>query len=68
MEWNEFNADNDGNKYYPVRFVKTNIHCPKCGVFVNFDSQVVLTSYPAKYMYMCPMCGWSGTSFKSWRR
>lgn len=47
--------------------VQTDIKCPKCGRKIYLNSTLVLTSYPAKYLYWCS-CGWEGTAPLRWMR
>lgn len=33
------------------------IICDKCGTKMSFNDRIMLTSYPPKYKYSCPLCG-----------
>lgn len=55
MEWNDFQPNFDDSCYE-----ETNIKCPKCAALLKRYTRTVLTTYPAKYRYDCPECGWSG--------
>lgn len=34
--------------------------CPKCGEVVKVNTDIVLTSYPPQYHWVCPKCGKTG--------
>ena len=36
------------------------IRCPDCGEIVKVNTDIVLTSYPPKYHWVCPKCGKTG--------
>ena len=55
VEWNEFNPEYS----IPNNLEPTNIKCPKCGELIFKRTDIVLTSYPPKYIYTCKHCGWS---------
>ena len=38
----------------------TNILCPKCGEKLYKLTNLVYTSYPPKYRYICEKCNWEG--------
>lgn len=65
ISWEEFNTNplNRVNTKYQV----TNIKCPHCDTLLYMDTSVVLTSYPAQYIYICPNCNWRGTSYNAWK-
>lgn len=64
MTWDDFNKEELNIR---TGLVKTDISCPDCGRSIYWDSTIVLTSYPVKYSYVCPKCGWAGTSYKRYR-
>ena len=41
---------------------QVNVKCPICGKLIYRRTDIVLTTYPAKYQYECE-CGWRGTAF-----
>lgn len=65
MKWDEF--DNANVSVATNGQVQTDIECPVCGKKILWDSRVVLTSLPPKYCYWCP-CGWSGNSYRQWKK
>ena len=55
MTWDQFlnvklNSESTGQ-------VQTDIECPGCGRHIYLNKNIILTSYPCKYMYWCS-CGW----------
>ena len=63
MKWEDFlNRDisNDNNGQ-----MLTDIECPKCGRRIYYDSTIILTTYPDKYVYWCS-CGWKGFAHDWW--
>lgn len=42
--------------YKPVEPIK----CPDCGEIVKVNTDIVLTSYPPQYHWVCPKCGKTG--------
>lgn len=65
MTWDEFLNENVESALNGQE--KTDILCPKCGRRIYLDKTVVLTSYPAKYIYWCS-CGWRNSAPKMWRK
>ena len=61
MAWDEFISDGSFKTELDGQIL-TDIEGPKCGRRVDYDSTVVLTSYPPQYSYWCK-CGWHGTSY-----
>ena len=45
--------------------VRTNIECPRCGKNLFQRTDIVLTIYPAQYVYECE-CGFVGYSHAKW--
>ena len=41
------------------KYELTNIECPKCQEKLYRRTDVVFTSYPPKYKYVCKKCGWA---------
>lgn len=60
--WDDFNIQRSNISNGQIL---TDIHCPKCGCCIYFDSTKVLTTYPAQYSYWCS-CGWAGYSTRWW--
>lgn len=61
IDWNDFmsgisqfNNNNLNSKEI------TNILCPKCGEKLYKLTNLVYTSYPPKYRYVCEKCNWEG--------
>lgn len=48
-------------KKVEVQVFEERLYCDKCGEKMNHTG-AVLCSYPPKYPYECPSCGWSTTS------
>ena len=61
MTWEEFK--NLKFTYETTNYKKTQIECPKCGAPLFMRTDVVLTTYPVQYQYVCKECGWVGHSF-----
>ena len=47
---------------YPEYIEKHLLYCDKCGALMYRDN-VTLTTWPAQYIYFCPDCGHTETSF-----
>ena len=55
MTWDQFlNVKPDSES---TGQVQTDIECPACGRHIYLNKNIILTSYPCKYMYWCS-CGW----------
>lgn len=39
--------------------------CKECGARIESDTNICLTSYPARYYYQCKECGYRGISVLS---
>lgn len=60
MDWNEYqklmsqlNSE-----------IKVDVKCPECGKYTIFKkTDIVLTSYPPKYYYICKNCDWIGVGY-----
>lgn len=39
------------------------IRCPDCGEVVKVNTDIVLTSYPPQYHWVCPKCGKTGYTY-----
>ena len=61
MTWEEFK--NLEFTYGMTNYKKTQIECPKCGELLLMRTDMVLTSYPPQYQYVCKTCGWVGNSY-----
>lgn len=59
IKWADFNPE-------PIREVTekpTNIECPKCGERLIKRLDLILTSNPPKYVYVCRYCNWGGYNY-----
>lgn len=45
-----------------VRPVKVYLMCDECGINMERPDNIILTSYPPQYNYVCPKCGRTETS------
>lgn len=59
MKWEDF-IDNVDRTLEIQGLQRTDIECPECGHFLYKRTDIVLSSYPPKYKYECPECGWVG--------
>ena len=59
MKWEDFIKINK-NEILTATYERTDIECPKCGVYVYKDITKIYTSNPPKHKYYCPNCNWSG--------
>lgn len=61
MKWDELSRQMP--EYVFKNYVETDVECPECGTYLHKRTDIVLTSYPAKYIYECPKCGFSGYNY-----
>ena len=55
---NEYIKENNPQKLYNFStYSEPLFKCPVCGGPVRKNLQIVLTSYPPKYLYVCDNCG-----------
>ena len=50
-------------EYHNLKKVQHTLICPDCRISLTTDN-IVLTTYPAKYPYHCPNCGYYTTAYK----
>ena len=63
MTWEQF-KDREPITINDSPYKITEIDCPQCKTEkILMRTDIVLTSYPAKYQYECHKCGWVGYSF-----
>lgn len=58
IPWDEFNPEK--LYFFDEQWAPVNISCPKCGNQIQRKEDIVLTTYPPKRQYRCPVCGWEG--------
>lgn len=57
MTWEEFKGL---EIVFPTDYEQTDIECPKCNEHLRRYTGMVIATYPPKYRYDCPKCGWCG--------
>lgn len=61
--WEEYiNEDIYGE--YVAKYEPVEVECPKCKNRLYKRTDIVLTSYPPQYEYLCIDRGWSGYAMK----
>ena len=58
IKWDDFKGLELSTPESP--WAPTNIECPKCGHLLEINRSYILTTYPPKNDYRCPICGWKG--------
>ena len=66
MKWEDFEKEYPDTSTF-TNLIHTNIECPKCGKPLFQRTDIVLTTWPAQYVYKCE-CGFSGHAFKDWSK
>lgn len=61
MKWDDFVNQ---KREAPSNMEPTDIECPNCDCKIYRRTDMVLTTYPPKYSYVCTSCGWTGTAHK----
>lgn len=57
MTWEVFKSIEE---LRPSPYTPLGVECPKCGKLIWRNNQIVLTTNPPKYEYVCLECGWIG--------
>lgn len=57
MTWEEFKGS---DIKFSQEHEPTDIECPQCGKYLQRYTGFIFTTYPPKYRYDCPNCGWYG--------
>ena len=58
IPWDEFKPEK--LYFFDEQWAPINVSCPKCGNQIQRREDIVLTTYPPKRQFRCPVCGWEG--------
>ena len=62
MRWDEYKYKNPAIDSTYNNRILVDVECPNCGRKIYKRTDIILTTYPAQYIYECD-CGWHDTAF-----